>query len=823
MLSNEAIKLRVEEILHQMTLEEKVAQMMQVPYSVVGREESLKWARMGAGSFLHVLGDNAREVQKTAMENSRLGIPVIFGIDAIHGHGLKHEATIFPSQLATACSWDPAVAEEMGRVTAREVASDGLHWTFSPVLCLGRDTRWGRVNETFGEDPYLAGEMGYAIVKGYQGDSLDAPDSILACAKHYIGYGEAVGARDAIDTQMTYRKMKEVFLPPFKRAIDAGCATIMTAYGSIDGNPFTADPKTMKTILRDEMGFDGFVVTDWNNCESLMTQQHVAASMEEAAVLSAEAGNDMIMSTLGFYDAALNAVRTGKLDESVLDEAVRHILTMKFRMNLFEKPEKTGIPGCVGCEEHLDATRRAARRSITLLKNEGMLPLKNVRKVAVIGQNADDLNSQYGDWTYFTHPNAHEPKPPRRPYVTVKEGFEALCAERGIECVYHRGCEIKPVLPVMDGPALADPVAEAMRQNALKRARMQDDIPGAVDAARGADAIILVVGDMIDQFGEYKDRANLELSGKQMELYRALRALNIPLTVVLVASKPLCIPEIADTADAVICAFNGGMYGGQAVAEAAFGCFNPSGRLPISFPQHSGQLPVYYNSLPGWHGGKYMDLPADPVYAFGEGIGYAPFAYTNLAFDPETFIVTVDVTNQGDVPGTEVVQVYMHDVVGSVIRPVKQLIAFTRADIQPGETAHVAIQLKKEDFCLVNREEQYVVEPGEFELFVGHSSRNADLKKLSFILHEDGKITLVPKAAPMKPELSREYLDYYLQENWGINAYQWLGNFPKPGEVFSYLQCILEKNVPVEAVIEAIRETMDTRYTCTRKLQELAE
>ncbi|MBQ7138068.1 MAG: glycoside hydrolase family 3 protein, partial [Clostridia bacterium] len=375
-MNNEAIKLRVEELLGQMTLEEKVAQMMQIPYNMTGKEEALRWAKLGAGSFLHVLGDDAREIQQAALHESRLGIPVIFGIDAIHGHGLKHEATIFPSQLATACSWEPAIAEEMGRVTAREVASDGLHWTFSPVLCLGRDTRWGRVNETFGEDPFLAGEMGYAIVKGYQGDSLDAPDSILACAKHYIGYGEAVGARDAIDTQMTYRKMKEVFLPPFKRAVDAGCATFMTAYGSIDGRSFTADPKTLKTILRDEAGFDGFVVTDWNNCESLMTQQFVAKDMAEASILSAEAGNDMIMSTPAFYEAAIEAVRSGRLDEAVLDEAVRHILTLKLRMNLFEKPEKTGVPGCFGCQEHLDAARRAARRTITLLKNEGVLPLK---------------------------------------------------------------------------------------------------------------------------------------------------------------------------------------------------------------------------------------------------------------------------------------------------------------------------------------------------------------------------------------------------------------------------------------------------------------
>ncbi|MBQ8554501.1 MAG: glycoside hydrolase family 3 C-terminal domain-containing protein [Clostridia bacterium] len=708
MLSNEAIQLRVEELLHQMTLEEKAAQMVQVPYTVVGREEALRWAKLGAGSFLHVLGDDAREVQKTAIEQSRLGIPVIFGIDAIHGHGLKHEAAIFPSQLATACAWDPDLAEEMGRITAREVATDGLHWTFSPVLCLGRDTRWGRVNETFGEDPYLSGELAAGIIKGYQGKSLDDDESILACAKHYIGYGEAVGARDACDTEITYRKMKEVFLPPFKRAVDVGCATFMTAYGSVDGTPFTADKKTLKTILRDELGFDGFVVTDWDNCSSLVKVQHVAASMNEAAILAAEAGNDMIMTSVDFYEAAIRAVQEGKLEESVLDDAVRHILTIKLRMNLFEKPEKTGMPGCIGCAEHQEATLRAARRTITLLKNDGTLPLSNIRKLAVIGQNADDIQSQYGDWTYLTHPDPAHALKPRRPYVTVKEGFEQLCAEKGIECVYHRGCGVLP--------------------------SETDDIPGAVAAAADADVIVLAVGDVISQVGECKDRARLELSGRQMELYRALLALGKPVVTVLVSSKPLAIPEIARSTNALICAFNGGMFGGQAVAEAAFGCFNPSGRLPISFPHHSGQVPVYYNQLPGWHWGKYCDMPKEPLFTFGEGMGYSAFTYANLTFDADTFTAAVDVTNAGQVKGTETVQVYMHDVVASVMQPVKQLIAFTRVSLAPGETKTVTFQLGREDFSIVNREEQRVVEPGEFELFVGHSSKDDDLLKTSFVL-----------------------------------------------------------------------------------------
>ena len=710
-MDSNQIKLRVEELLSRMTLEEKAAQMIQVPYPFVGREESLRWAKLGAGSFLHVLGDEAREVQRVATQESRLGIPVIFGIDAIHGHGLNDHATIFPTQLASACSWNPELVRVIGEVTAREVATDGLHWTFSPVLCLGRDTRWGRVNETFGEDPYLAGEMGAAIIRGYQGEDMGDDEHILACAKHYIGYGEAVGARDSCDTEMTYRKLREVFLPPFKKAVDAGVASIMTAYGSIDGTPFTIDPVSLKDILRGELGFDGFVVTDWDNVNSLVRRQHVCETPEEASVLAANAGNDMIMTSTEFYQAVLNAVRDGQVKEEVLDEAVRHILTIKLRMNLFEKPEKTGRAGCFGCEEHLEKAKDAADKSLVLLENNGMLPLDHVKKVAVIGPNADDIRAQYGDWTYFTHPRLNLEHPAVRPYVTVKEGMEALCAARGVECVYHRGCS------VLDGE--------------------YEDIAGAVECAKGADAIVLVVGDVIPQVGEEKDRAVLELSGRQMELFDALRALGVPLATVLVSSKPLCLGRAATEADAFICAFNGGMFGGEAVAKAVFGEINPCGRLPISFPRASGQVPVYYNSLPGWHaqaGKGYCDLPCSPLYAFGEGMGYSPFVYSDLQFDPETFKASVKVANDGEIAGTETVQVYFNDVVSSVLTPVKQLIAFKQVELAPGASAVVEFRLAREDFSLINRREERVTEPGEFVLMIGHSSRDCDLLTTSFRL-----------------------------------------------------------------------------------------
>lgn len=699
----------VVKLLSEMTLEEKVAQMIQIAYNKVTPDEARQWAAKGAGSFLHVLGDNARELQKIACE-SRLGVPLVFGIDAIHGHGLNDHATIFPSQLAAACSWNRDLLEQMGRVTAREVATDGLHWTFSPVLCLGRDARWGRIDETFGEDPYLAGELGAAIIKGYQGDSLDASDSILACAKHYCAYGEATGARDAYDTQITMRKMRETFLPPFEKAVEAGCATFMTAYGSIDGTPFTVSRRALYDILKEELNFDGFVVTDWDNVNSLVGKQRVSPDIDDAVKRSAEAGNDMIMTSWSFYEAAVRLVKEGKLEESVIDEAVARILSIKERMGLFRQAEKTGVPGCIGCDAHQRAAMEAARQSIVLMKNETILPFSGKKRIAVIGRNADDLRAQYGDWTYFTHPNYNPDKEPARPYVTIREGMEAVGAANGSEIVYAVGC----------GPLPAD--------------NDQAMLDAAVETARSCDAIVLVIGDCKDQHGETMDRADLNLSGCQQELFDRLRALNLPLCTVFLSSKPLCITKVYEQTDALLIAFNGGAYGGQAVAEAVFGQFNPCGKLPISFPHHVGQSPVYYSSLPGWHGGRYCDMPETPLFTFGQGISYTTFRYDDLRFDPETFRCSIRVTNTGDRNGTEIVQVYFNDVYSSVMTPVKQLIAFQRVALAAGESKTVVFQLDKKDFSLVLPDERRVTEPGEFILMAGSSARDEDLLTVSFSL-----------------------------------------------------------------------------------------
>lgn len=696
-----AVNARAKEILTQMTLAEKAAQMVQVPFAYVTREEALDWAKRGAGSFLHVLGEDAREIQQHAL-GTRLGIPVLFGIDAIHGHGLNQKAAIFPSQLAAACSWNPAVAEEMGRVTAREVSADGLHWTFSPVLCLGRDTRWGRINETFGEDPYLAGELGAAIIRGYQGENIADGEHILACAKHYIGYGDAIGGRDSCDTEMTFRKLKETFLPPFQRAVEAGVATIMTAYGSIDGTPFTASERAMREILRGELGFAGFVVTDWDNVASLVEKQFVAKDIEEASLLAARAGNDMMMTTTAFYESAIRLVESGALDESVLDEAVMNILRVKLAMGLFEQPQDRGTPACLGCAEHLQSALFAARESITLLKNDGILPLNNsIRKIAVVGANADDIRAQYGDWTYFTHPHPSPKQTPARPYVTLLEGVRLLAQPRGIAVSFARGC----------GPLPSE----------------ADDLDAAVAAASEADVVIFGVGDVIEQAGEYRDRADLSLSGAQEALFERLLALGKPIVTVLISTKPLCVSRVAEGSSAFFAAFNGGMYGGQAVAEAIFGEINPAGKLPISFPRHSGQIPVYYNSLPGWHGGRYVDLPETPLFAFGEGLSYTSFTYSNLRVEQASLRIFVTLTNIGARAGNETAEVYVCDLVSSILTPIKRLVAFQKVHLESGESRELVFQLRRDDFSLVRADETRVVEPGDFTLFVGGSSKDSDL------------------------------------------------------------------------------------------------
>ncbi len=730
----------IEELISKMTVEEKAAQMLQVPVSVVGMDEARKWAKKGVGSFLNVLGDDMKELSEISCKKSRLKIPTIFGIDAVHGHCLNKDATIFPSQLGMACSWNKELVEKIGRVTATEVATEGIQWTFSPILCLARDPRWGRTNETFGEDKYLSGELGVSIIKGYQGEDLSDDTAIIACAKHFIAYGEATGARDSYDTEIAMRKIRDEFLPPFKKAVDAGCATFMTAYGSIDGVPLTANEEVLKGLLRDELGFDGFVVTDWDTVNALINRQKVCGNHGDASRVAAKAGNDMIMSTLEFYDAVIKEVKEGRLDEKCLDDAVRHILTIKYKLGLWEKPLKKGIPGSIGCEEHHDVALEAAREGVVLLKNNGILPLdteKKIRKIAVIGPNSDDIRAQYGDWTYFTHPVPGIEKEPQRPYRTLLEGVMEQIEGTDIEVCYSYGCSVNRRYYYEGNYAGIPEFMEMCYRDNDHDAEFYKEMPlitEAASVARDCDVIILALGDNYNQTGEYNDRADLNLSGMQEALVRVLKTLNIPIVTVLISSKPLTITKVVKASEAVICAFNGGMYGGKAVAEAIFGKINPCGRLPISFPVMTGQVPVYYNQFPGWHEGRYVDCPKDPLFAFGEGLSYTRFEYSDLAFDKKTKTVSVKVKNTGKIKGTEVVQVYVNDVVSSVMTAVKNLAGFKRVEIAPGRTKTVKIKLSDDAFSVVLPDNSSVIEPGDFEIMAGHSSKDKDLIKITVTL-----------------------------------------------------------------------------------------
>lgn len=692
------IPVRVEDLLARMTLEEKIAQMQQVPANLVTEEELFAWAERGCGSFLHVLGEKADEL-RAVQAKTRLKIPPIFGIDAIHGHALLRGATVFPSQLAMACSWNNELIKAVGKATAKEVRADGLDWTFSPVLCIARDTRWGRVNETFGEDPYLIGELGKAIIEGYQEDK-----HMIACAKHYIAYGEATGARDAYDSEVTVRKIREVFLPPFKKAIEANCSSVMTAYGSADATPITAHKRLLTDILKTECGFNGFVVTDWQNVQNLIQLQKITDNMEDAAKIAIEAGNDMSMATLEFYDAALKSARNGDIDPARIDDAVRRILTVKFTLGLFDEVKKVDKKE-INCAAHKRINKAIADESIVMLKNNGILPLNTAekRKIAVIGYNADSIRNQYGDWTFYSHPDASDPTEiPANEHYTLLRGIQTEFKECNVQ--YHYGCSIED--------------------------SNDSDIAGAVALAEESDIIIYTVGDSYKQNGEGHDRADLQLTGRQNELFLRLCETGKPIICVAMCAKPLVFNTVAEKSHAFLVSFNGGDYGGLSIAQILAGKLNPSGKLPISFPRHSGQLPVHYNHYEIWHGGRYVDYDATALYTFGDGLSYSDFIYSDLSLSASTAAkedaITVQVTlqNNAKTDGYETVQLYVNDRFSSIITPSMELKGFKKVFVRAGETVTVQIPLCIADLAVVQPDENYVVEPGEFEIMVGGNTKN---------------------------------------------------------------------------------------------------
>ncbi len=710
-----SIEERVADLLGRMTLEEKVGQLMIVD----ARTKDLSFINtIQPGSALHILGEMVNCAMDLAAKN-RLGIPLLVGEDAIHGHSFWKGATIFPTQLAMAASWNPDLLEKIGRVTAEEVVPTGIHWTFSPVLCLTRDLRWGRTDETFGEDPFLIGELGAALIRGYQGKGFDDPSGILATAKHYAGYSETQGGRDASEADISRRKLRSYFLPPFERAASAGAMAFMTSYQSMEGVPSTVNHWLLTEVLKDEWGFKGVIVTDWDNVGRLVREQKICADYVEAAIMALRAGNDIMMTTPEFYEAAIEAVRTGKLKEGEIDAPCARFLALKFRMGLFENPRRPDLQRAaleISRPDHRAVNLNAARQSLVLLQNNGLLPLDpaKLKSIALVGPNADDDLQQLGDWSLGASQHLPEAgKHPREKTTTILDGLRAI-APAGVNIHYERGCSI-----------INDDLS---------------DIPNAVAAAQASDVIVAVVGDHLNYIGETQSTATLELQGGQIALLDTLEKTSKPMIVVLVNSKPLVLPPSAKHAAAIIELFNPGMEGGRALAEALFGLINPSGKLTISIPLHVGQQPVFYSQVRGQHGDRYADLTQEPLFPFGHGLSYTKYEYSNLRLAPsklnigETVTVFVDVTNVGQRAGVEIVQVYVSDVVTSVTWVDKALKGFARVQLQPAEKETVQVELPWRSFEIVNAQGNNVVEPGEFEILVGPSSRDRDLLKAKLMI-----------------------------------------------------------------------------------------
>ncbi|UOQ87778.1 glycoside hydrolase family 3 C-terminal domain-containing protein [Agromyces endophyticus] len=741
---------RVADLLARMSVEEKVGQMLQLDARddiddlVLGKH---------VGSILHASPERLERAHELVAQ-TRLGIPLLVGEDCIHGHSFWEGATIFPTQLGMAGSWNADLVERAARATAVEVAATGIHWTFSPVLCISRDLRWGRVDETFGEDPHLIGELASAMVRGYQGDGLDDRRAILATAKHFAGYSETQGGRDASEADLSRRKLRSWFLPPFERVAREGCRTFMLGYQTTDGVPITLNEWLLTDVLRGEWGYTGSLITDWDNVGRMVWEQQIQPDYAHASAATVKAGNDMIMTTPGFYRGALDAIEQDLLAEHELDAAVARVLTLKFELGLFEDPrhpDRERIATEIATARHRALNLELTRRSLVLLENDGLLPLgggfeadasgraiagdEASRTIAVVGPLADDAQTQLGDWAGSSGQAGWLDGQPREMITTVLDGFRRY-APADWTITHARGAD---VLTLEQDPAGATfPDGQPRPQIVVPSPPDDTLLADAVAQAEAADVVVAVVGDVIELVGEGRSTATLELIGGQIALLDAVAEAGTPFVVVLLASKPLVLPPSAHKASAIVWAASPGMEGGRAIAELALGLIEPSGRLPISFARHVGQQPTYYNQIRGQHGDRYADLTQSPAWAFGEGRSFTTVEYGALRLEADELSVsdtvraTIELRNTGDRPSRETVQVYVSDTVTSVSWAGKELKAFTQVDLAAGETAIVELELPVAACSIVDARGERIVEPGAFELLVGPSSRDADLLRAPF-------------------------------------------------------------------------------------------
>jgi beta-glucosidase len=696
------IEERINALLAQMTLEEKLGQLQILDGEADGkyRPEHLEMIRKGLlGSTLNVRGaKRTNELQRIAVEQSRLKIPVLFGFDVIHGY-----RTIFPISLGEAASWDTAAVERAASVAAAESAAAGVRWTFAPMLDVARDARWGRISEGAGEDTYLGAAMARARVLGFQGKDYSDPSKVVACAKHWVAYGAAESGRDYNTTDVSEWTLREVYFPPFKAAIDAGVGTFMSAFNDLNGVPTSANPFTLTKVLRDEWKFDGFVVSDYESVRELLNHG-IAANEPDAARQALTAGVDMEMVSRLYNKHVAELLRAGKVSMQTIDEAVRRILRIKFRLGLFEHPytDEARESSVIFNTQNLAAAREVAARSVVLLKNErDVLPLnKDVRSIAVIGPLGDSKKDMIGSWSGDGRADDA---------VTLLEGIRAKVSPQ-TKVVYAKGCEVT--------------------------GDNTDGFNEAVRVAGNADVVVLAIGESADMSGEARSRSSLDLPGRQLDLARAIQATGKPVAVVLMNGRPLSINWVAENVPAILETWFAGSQAGHAIADVLFGDVNPGGKLPLTFPRTVGQVPLYYNHKNTGrppdpnnpYTSKYIDVLWTPLYPFGYGLSYTQFRFSNLQLSaprlrPDGSLkVSVEVENIGRRVGDEVVQLYIRDVAGSRTRPVKELKGFERITLKPGERRRVDFTLTAEHLGFYNRDMKFVVEPGAFKVWVGADS-----------------------------------------------------------------------------------------------------
>jgi len=728
---------RLNDLMSRMTLEDKVYQMNQFvgldhmrkaekdlsPEDLVNNDaqgfykgvfstDVMKMTQEGKiGSFLHVLTAEEGNLLQGLANESRLKIPILIGIDAIHGNALFSGATVYPSPITLASTWSDEFLFDVGRQTALEMRATGSHWAFTPNIDVLRDPRWGRVGETFGEDPFMVGNLGASMINGFQLNDFTGTNKVIACAKHMIAGSEPINGLNASPMDVSMRTLKEVYLPPYKKAIDAGVYSIMAAHNELNGVPCHMSSWLMTDLFREDWGFEGFYVSDWMDIERIETLHHVASSLKEASYLAVNAGMDMHMHGVDFPEAIIELVKEGKLPISRVNEACSKILMAKFKLGLFENRfvDIEKIDENIFTPEHRFTALETARKGIVLLKNSNLLPLnkiKNSKNILVTGPNANN-QSILGDW--------HAAQPDEN-VTTIYEGIKDLGESKGYDVSFFDS---------------GDNIRKISNKN----------IQNTVDASKDADFIIVVVGDNSMRYkwkdktaGENMARAELNLAGKQLELVRSLKEINDNVIVVYVNGKPISEPWIQDNIPSIIEAWEPGNLGGKAVAEIIFGEINPSGKLPLTIPRSVGQLQMIYNHKPSQYFHKYAFEKNKPLYEFGYGLSYTKFKYSkpkllNTSFDDDSIIkVQVDVTNIGEMDGDEVVQLYIRDKVSSATRPVKELKGYKRTHLKVGETKNVIFEITPESLAFYDIDMNYVVEPGTFNIMTGSSSHFKSLK-----------------------------------------------------------------------------------------------